>query len=249
MEESDYGNYTRLCKEVSMNEGLFQVFKSISEYIEILEHVTEEQGSTYLSLLISVFHYSEDQIQEYCTINDLLGDPLMYRYTEKIVCSPSSLRYLLHASFILSHFRELYDKTPVSMVEVGCGYGGLFLAIQYLTKYFSVEVQSYSFVDLDECILLQEHYLKNHSVTIPISFHQAKNFGSTVTGTPLFFISNYAFSEISLEYQKKYIENLISRCDHGFITWNAIDLYDFGKQYKSMNEIPLTGEKNKYVFF
>lgn len=249
MEALDYGKYTRLCKEVTRNQELFQVFKSIPEYNDILEHVTEEQGFQCLKLLQSVFQYTENQIKEYCDINDRVGDPMVTKYSDTLVCSPSSLRYLLHASFILSHLKEKYDTTPVSIVEVGCGYGGLFLAIQYLMRAFNVDVKSYSFVDLDECIELQKTYLNLQTVHIPISFHEATKFGSTVKETPLFFISNYAFSEISPEYQKKYIENLLSRCDHGFMAWNAIDLYDFGKEYKSMDEIPLTGVKNKYVFF
>jgi hypothetical protein len=135
------------------------------------------------------------------------------------------------------------------MVEVGGGYGGLFLALQYFAQKEGVEITNYSLIDLKEAVELQKKYLSKHTVTIPLSFHDASTFGKDVEGNDLFFISNYSFSEISVILQQRYIEHLLPKCSHGFLTWNMIDLYDFGKNVTYTEEIPQTGYTNKFVFF
>jgi hypothetical protein len=43
-----------------------------------------------------------------------------------------------------------------------------------------------------------------------------------------FLISNYAFSEISIDIQKQYINNVINPyINNGFVLWNHMPLYQF----------------------
>jgi len=67
-----------------------------------------------------------------------------------------------------------------------------------------------------------------------------------------FLISNYAFSEISLELQKKYTKEVLNPyTSHGFLVWNFINIYKFinDKNITIENEYPFTSSINKYVYF
>jgi hypothetical protein len=65
----------------------------------------------------------------------------------------------------------------------------------------------------------------------------------------MFIISNYCFSEISEEFQKKYIDILFPKVSHGFMAWNMIPTYNFGFKFSEEDEYPKTGEFNKYLRF
>lgn len=246
--EPGYQEFAGFCRDVTSNSELFLEFKSNPIFRNMLEHVTLELGKSYYTLLKSKFNFQDAEMLEFCKVNDMYGRPELFTFSNSLTCSPSSLRYLFQSSLILSHIQSLNMKSA-SIVEVGCGYGGLFLAINFLRKRFNVSIDSYSLVDLPPCSRLQSVYLNNFQIETPHSFHLAHYYGSTVKGDNLYFISNYAFSEISLENQSLYIQTLLDRCNHGFLTWNSIDLYNFGKEYRAEVEYPLTGPKNKYVSF
>lgn len=245
----DYSSYDSFCLEASRNEVAFQTFKSNPKYMEILEHVSQAQGLEYLKLIWSEFRLRDDDVVDFCRKNDLIGSPIKYRYSDTLICSPTSIRYIYHANLILSWIKEL-GKNTVKIVEVGCGYGGLCLAIQHFGNRYGINVERYALIDLTSASQLQKRYLVEYPQDTSLEFHYAEEHGKTLDGTDWFFISNYCFSEISSENQKGYIENLLSKCSHGFLAWNMIDLYDFGKPLvKDQPERPLTGSKNRFVFF
>ena len=78
--------------------------------------------------------------------------------------------------------------------------------------------------------------------------------------TNMFFVSNYCFTFINESDRKYYQDNLLSKCDHGFLVWQT----SFGATIqqsdgilsktiiKTIEEIPQTGPshaKNYYVTF
>jgi hypothetical protein len=65
----------------------------------------------------------------------------------------------------------------------------------------------------------------------------------------MFLVSNYCFSEISTEFQKKYIDTLFPKISHGFMAWNNSPTYYFGFEIKEEIEYPKTGNFNRYVYF
>lgn len=176
-------------------------------------------------------------------MNDFFGNPNKSTIQNKFI-SPTSLRYLYHAYLILS-----YISKPVTIVEVGCGYGGLCLAINYLSKILNKQVLEYHCIDLKSVINLQQKYLSQFDLTFKVNFHFSDTFGRDVQGENLFLISNYCFSEISNENQQLYIKTLFPKITNGFIVWNFIPLYDFSKSYNVEHERPLTGSGNKFVYF
>ena len=93
-------------------------------------------------------------------------------------------------------------------------------------------------------------YLSNFNNCIGnVEFIDSKTFGSSITATNLFLISNYCFSEIDTYLQSMYIKMLFPKVSHGFMAWNFIPIYNFGFIYKEEDEYPLTGEGNKYIYF
>lgn len=242
---SDYVNSILLTGDISS-------FKSHPSYTYMLEHVHFKTGNDYLKLIQDEFHLSNVDIATFCNKNDSIGSPQKATYG-KMVVSPSSLRYIYQALRILQHCKSVGVMNP-SFVELGGGYGGLFLAIEHFMSRFDIVIKSYTFIDLEPISRLQEFYLSKHYVQSPISFHKADTYGSEVLGDTNFLISNYCFSEIDAESRKKYVDILLPKCNHGFIVWNHIAIYDFGKTINSELERPMTCAQdsenlNYYVYF
>jgi hypothetical protein len=135
-------------------------------------------------------------------------------------------------------------------VEVGGGYGCLCLAIHHFSKNYKIKINSYTIVDLPAISTLQRMYLIKVNPNLQVDFVGANTFGSEVEKNDMFLVSNYCFSEISDEFQKKYIEVLFPKVAHGFMAWNIIPTYDFGFTFREEKEFPNTGSVfNKYVYF
>ena len=70
-------------------------------------------------------------------------------------------------------------------------------------------------------------------------------------------ISNYAISECNKDVQKYYIENILSKSKHGYITHNQFNGYtlnefvdiikSFGNEVVVTKESPLTGKNNVII--
>jgi len=210
----------------------------------MLEHVSKEYGLEYYNLLIRV-GFTSLSILKFCVLNDKIGSP------NKVVIpglntrvSATSLRYMYQAYLALTH-------APVNadIVELGCGYGGLCLAVNYVSVLIDKPVASYSCIDLDNAIALQQKYLALHTLSFPVSFHPAMQYGADLVGNNYFFISNYCFSEITGEHRSRYITTLFPKITSGIIHWNIIPVYNFGKVLRIDEEHPKTGSLNKVVYF
>lgn len=237
-------------------------FKSNPNYQSILEHVTFEIGQQYLRLLENEFKFIEmSNIIEYLNLNDACGSPQLNKYTTnngvEFVCSPSSLRYVYHALTILDYYKNTKCK---KMVEVGCGYGGLFLAVCHFSKLLNIEINKYYIIDLEPVGKMIKAYLSMHksNITIDYSIHPASLFGIDIYDTDLFLISNYCFTEINIDYRDNYIRYLFPNCSSGFIIWQTCFNYNICEAKhivpvkKIQEETPQTaGDKslNYFVYF
>jgi hypothetical protein len=244
-----YERYARFVREICQIPDL-SFFKSRDEYTYMLEHVTPSEGKAYLDLILRVTPITEDMTSSFCKLNDSLGNPQKTDYSCGLV-SPSNLRYIFQSHLILSHIEQVQENEPVDLVELGGGYGGLCLALHFFAPLYKVNIRSYSIVDLPEIIILQNLYLGILAPHLRVKFYESTRFGADIPVSRAFFVSNYAFSEIPMDLQKQYIKYLFPKISHGFITWNAIPVYEFGFPLQIREEQPQTSknEKNHYVTF
>lgn len=198
-------------------------FKNNPYYMGILEHVSSELGQKYLNLIKTDFpDLSDDHIIGFVQLNDTYGSPQKINYnlniTRQIQCSPTSLRYIYHAMTILDHYKKTGCK---NICEVGCGYGGLCLAINYFSKILNVAIDNYNLIDLPEVCNLINAYLNVHSqhINATLSIHSSATYGENVSDDKLFFISNYCYTEIDQNHNYMYSNILLPKTSSGFIVW------------------------------
>jgi hypothetical protein len=218
-----YNNYVKFLKSIDQNSVLNNIpFKSNHNYCSILEHVSYDFGLQYLNLIKFEFtNIKYENISEFINLNDKYGSPKTFNYSfmnNNIDCSPTSLRYIYHSLIILKHYK---NTSCENMVEVGCGYGGLCLAINYFSKLLDIKINDYNLIDLPEPCNLISSYLKLHenNIHVNIKIHSSKTYGENVNSNNLFFISNYCYTEIDKEHNFMYSTKLLPKTTNGFITW------------------------------
>lgn len=239
---SDNQIYPQVCLDAANDYRLFNQFRQNRIYNQILEHVTEKEGATYLELI------SRDQElmagMEKFRENDLHGTPRVYQYPHVGTVSPSTLRYVK----VLSDLKNLFKSLDgLSICEIGVGYGGQCRIInaQYIPA-------SYRLVDIKPALLLAQRYLDNYAIKSTLSYltmnELEKNNYDLV-------ISNYAFTELPRSIQEIYLEKIIVNSCRGYITYNDINPAEF-KSYKkeelikvihgsrTIDEVPLTHPNN-----
>lgn len=231
------------CIEKHLNEEVL-TFKSDPDYRYMLEHVYFQDALKYLKLILN--HFSTDEIVQFTTLNDSIGMPQLSDFSGIIPpCSTTSLRYIYHSILILTYMKKIGIK-HTSITEIGGGYGGLCAALHTYASKFDIHIDSYHIVDLDLPGKLQRRVLDTLGFK-NVQYHSASSFGKDVPDG--FLVSNYAFSEIEDVYQVQYVKTLFPKMHHGFLVWNCIPVYDFGKETIIEDENPLTGPDNKYVYF
>jgi hypothetical protein len=250
---AEYKSYTDKIQDILNDDKLIYQFKSIPEYQRVLEHISKEDGEKYLFWIKEKTKIPLMSVQSYCTLNDSIGNPTIYSY-DKIISSPTSLRYVLHAHLILTHIKELQKrgwKEKIRIAEVGCGYGGLCMSLYFFASQYDVTIDSYYLIDLKEVIELQRKYhdMYPHFDTSRIQYLDASHFGKEIKERNLFMISNYCFSEISVENRDKYKELLIPKVEHGFMVWNSKTPCVIPFHIDLEQEYPLTGIYNYYIYF
>jgi hypothetical protein len=214
-----YDSYISCIKTITHSNFLNTNFKSNNTYNSILEHVSYNLGVDYLTNILQEFpDININHIIEFCKINDKYGSPNKYNYPSDLYCSPTSLRYIYHSLLILTHIKQTNN---IKICEVGGGYGGLFLSINYFSNLLNINIEHYYIVDLPETCNLINIYLNYNKNNIYINFttHNANNYGKDINDSELYFISNYCFTEIAEEHRNNYITNLLPKITAGFIIW------------------------------
>lgn len=243
MVEDMYVRYSQFVETCSVDD-----FKSNPDYRGVLEHVSAEFGRVYWDTLLNETPLTPDTFREFAELNDRIGNAILSDI-HGVRMSPTSLRYLYHAYLILKNAPH-----NSSFVELGCGYGGLCLAIDYVSKKLGIPVKSYAMIDLPHPSRLQKDYIGRHTIGFPVTFHHSTNYGADVEGDGHFFVSMYCFSEIGAHHREQYNRTLLPKTSAGFILWNHTPLYDFGKPAIRWElERPLTGQsygvRNMFVTF
>lgn len=221
-----YNNYLTYLKSIS-DQNLEKLdFKSNEHYTEILEHVNYDLGVQYVELIENEFGkiISFENISNFIEKNDKYGFPKTFvfdfrSYQKNITCSPSTLRYIYHALVILDHFKKTGMK---SIVEIGCGYGGLCMAIIFFADLLNIQIDEYHLCDFPDVCHLIDKYLKINNIQIKYILHDCNQYGQTISNHELYLISNYCFTTISDEDRQKYVKYLFDKIKHGFLIWQTV---------------------------
>ena len=239
---SDNQIYPQVCLDAANDYRFFNEFRQNPTYLKILEHVTENEGATYLEMITQ----DSDLLRhmDKFRLNDMYGTPLVYNYPNVGAISPSTLRYIK----VLSDLKKLFKSLDgLSICEIGVGYGGQCRIINALYV-----PTSYCLVDIKPALLLAQRYLDNYAVKSTFSYTTMNELDKTKYDL---VISNYAFTELSRNIQEIYLEKVIlnSRC--GYITYNDITPTEFNSykleellkiipRSRIIEEVPLTHPNN-----
>jgi hypothetical protein len=199
--------YAEICTEAVENEEVFATFKRDPRYTAILEHVSPEHGQKYFNGIMQ-YELDGDLIEAFKE-NDKFGGANILDYGEPFgQVSPSTLRYVQN-TLDIAHF--VGEGEIRKIVEIGGGYGGLCKTINCLCDF-----DEYHIYDIQQASRLQEKYLSNFDVGEKVSFHSSVD---PIEDVDL-VISNYAYSELSLDLQDAYYENVIKNAKRVYMILN-----------------------------
>jgi hypothetical protein len=242
---SDNFYYPSIVSEAVSNEDVFTIFKSHPLYTPILEHVSYEDGLSYLSIIENEYNFLLENFEKYKT-NDTIGTPIKheYKYGEM---SPTTLRYIKVMGDLVNYFGNL---DGLDVVEIGCGYGG-----QCKIIFDTYNVKSYTLIDLPNVLELTKKYLL--SLNIDISNILFKDI-SQLTDNEKYdlFISNYAYTECIDEIREIYTNKILYKSKMGYLTANMLPLEILDNEIMNkiersfkVKEVPHTGDGNVIIIW
>jgi hypothetical protein len=228
MIETNYDSYVDAIKRNLSLSPEDWFFKSDHSYTQVLEHVDKFTGDRYFNEIVirynTLFIEHKELLKKLCDENDKYGRTNKVYFPDFTFCSPTNLRYILH-SFLCLEYMKNNNLNNLNIVEIGGGYGGLCFFITNISSLFGIVINSYTIFDLPYASKLQKEYLKTLHLN-DVNCYQLDNFKELNNDS--FLISNYAFSEISMDIQKIYIEKIITPyITRGFLCWNHSELYQF----------------------
>ncbi|WP_169054162.1 putative sugar O-methyltransferase [Nitratireductor sp. XY-223] len=209
-ESDDRGVYVPIVRAALNKPRLFHSFRRHPHYVKILEHVTEEEGAKYLAWLREHAPALVERIDDF-KINDRVGSPVVFDYPGIGTTSPTTLRYIK----VLADLQHLFAGNIGNRIaEIGCGYGGQLLVIDAV-----LDFDEYHLFDLPPVLDLISRYLECFTLngsyqTLTLNRHPGHTDYDLV-------ISNYAFSELPSDLQRKYISKVLSRSKRGYLTMNS----------------------------
>jgi|TARA_R110000824_G_scaffold138550_1_gene303253 hypothetical protein len=243
-EDLSYAIYSDACIRAATDTSAFNSFKTNPNYIYELEHTSKELGENYISQAKEEFHKELMELNwEKVQVNDKFGgaQKIPYEslsiYTNHIAYSPTTIGYLYLALRMCRELQTKNIKKPIDVVELGAGYGGQCYLFLVVAELMAIPLKSYGLADLYHANLLQNKYLehiisyinKDNKLSLKdntqLEFYSCKDYGeySTQVGNIDYVISNYALSEMSVNWAKRYLETFIKKSKYGFFQFNTLN--------------------------
>ena len=215
--------YTNFCKKAAQDIDVFEHFRAYPECKEIIETIPFQTGLSYLKIIEEENISLLDNMETFKN-SELIGNPEVFEYTikknffikQKFTIAPTTLRYIKVLSDLIGRFKDLNN---IDIVEIGGGYGGQCKIINDIFNF-----NSYTIFDLPEVLTLTEKYLNKFSVN-NVNLLTLENIDKDKKYD--LFLSNYAFTELTLNIQSKYL-SLLLNSKSGYITYNNINPESFG---------------------
>lgn len=206
---TDDVQYPNFCFAAAHDSNLYKNFRRAPIYVNVLEHVSYEIGRECVQIITK--EYPElMHLMDSFKKNDQIGNPNTAYYPEMGIIAPTTLRYIKIAGDIQKQFGNLDDKT---IVEIGGGFGGQCNILSQMYKF-----KKYIIVDLPGPLALAKRFLEEQNIT-NIEYCSPDQVGNI--GNVDLIISNYAYSECSIETQKMYARELLRKAKNGYCICNV----------------------------
>lgn len=222
---ANYTIYREYVKSILSKNIEEMDFKNNTAYTQVLENTTKQFGTEYLKKIEEEFpEIKFEDMREFINLNDKYGASIKTIFTTSkmklLYCSPSCMRYMYHSLLILKHLKETGLN---KIIELGAGYGGLFLALNIFAPKLGVVLEKYYIVELEEVTELIKKYLLAHkdALICPLEIYNSNDYESNITDTDALFVSNYCFTAMDTNERTKYVNSLTKNLPHGFITWQT----------------------------
>ena len=196
------------------DEDAFRQLKQLPGIKGAIERLSPQRGAEYREIVIKQTPALLDRLDVFRQ-NDALGSPDLALYPEGQV-SPTTWRYIKVVSDLQLLFGSL-DGWHIA--EIGVGYGG-----QCKVLNDAYTVGSYTFYDLEPVVRLAAKYAERSGSPVAhnLTLGDFRQLGQQPPVTFDLVISNWALSECSKEIQDQYIQHVLRRSRHGYITYNQI---------------------------
>ena len=196
------------------DESAFRSLKQLPGIKGAIERLSPERGAEYRAIIFKQTPALLARLDAFRE-NDVIGSPDLASYPEGLI-SPTTWRYIK----VVSDLQLLFDSLDGwHVAEIGVGYGGQCRVLSEAHAF-----ASYTFYDLEPVVDLAAKYVTSTRPALAEKLRLA-NFRKLGEDAPVNFdlvISNWALSECVKETQLRYIEHVLRRSRHGYITYNQI---------------------------
>lgn len=241
-----HSTYTTLCGLAARDSNTFKKFRSARVMVQVLDHVTIEQGWEYICEILELAEWDKN-FTEIIKKIDEHGKPIKFYFKPYGKFSPTLLRYLKVDLDLIKYFGSLKQ---FNVTEIGGGFGGQACLINLMNS-----LSSYTIYDLPPVLDLSKRFIRVNAIPGKFNYNNGRNIKQLKSDL---VISNYAFSELSRDIQDEYISKVLLNSPRGYITWNPLSWRDLGgysseeliriiPRSKIFQEKPLTYSGNKII--
>lgn len=227
--DNTYDKYNNHILKMVKEPTLLDTFKTQPDITYIVEHTPIHMAHKVCSYIAQTFGYIPDILWARVKENDEIGNAKKEKFNLPFIkdvdkreerVSTSTLRYFMFAMDIVFMLRHI--QTPLSIVEIGAGYGGLCKIFLDVCDYYNVSVKKYTIIETSCGIQLSQMYLnKVPKANVMIEFKDCKD-KLTYDSVYDLCISTFGFSELSTYHRHRYRDTLIPLCVRGYIVWNCL---------------------------
>jgi len=203
----NYDSFRIAVQKALSDEDFFNEFKRSSDFSTVVSTIGESYGRSYYQFIKAKYPYLLNYVDRFIT-GDKIGNPILYEF-DGIKCDPLTFRYVKILGDLVKYFGKL---DGMNIVEIGAGFGGQCKIIHDLYK-----PASYTIIDFPEVGQLAKKYLDVFNVPIIL-----REMSDTSSISYDLCISNYAFSEITRQYQDFYYDYVVKNSTGGYMLLNFL---------------------------
>jgi len=215
IQKSTTGNsvpYREVCRNASLDDAVFQNFRSIKAYFDAVECGQGGEFAHYIKTHATSKTLS--LIPEFRKL-DLYGNPITNNIPGFGLFSGTTLRYIL----VADHISRLFNLPKnYTVAEIGAGFGGQACILSQLLPF-----SRYYIYDLPEVEMLIDKMVSTFSVNNVTCLNA---YGELPVDSVDLFISNYALTECDRETQLDYFNRVVVKAKRGYILYNDTNLFE-----------------------